>query len=148
MAQHFVRATMAGLLLFVIGLAIGGGAFENFQRERERLEGWQRVDGEVVQLITESSRAARPVIGFTAAGGDRIRFTAMGSLGHREYHVGDRVPVLYPLTDPSGARIDQPILRWARSAYAAAGALVLMVLGAYVAWYARRRDAERQSAVE
>lgn len=148
MKEYPVRATMAGLLLFVIGLAIGGGAFENFQRERERLEGWQRVDGEVVQLIASSSGPARPVIGFTAAGGDRIRFTAMGPLGSHQYRVGDQVPVLYPLTDPAGARIDQPILHWARSAYASAGALLLMFLGAYVAWYARRRDAERQSAIE
>ncbi len=143
MSEHPVRATLAGLLLFVIGLAIGGGAFESFQRERERLGGWQRTDGEVVQLITGTAGAAHPVIGFTAAGGDRIRFTAMGSLGKREYQLGDRVPVLYPLTDPSGARIDQPLLRWARSAYAGTGALVLMFMGAYVAWYARRRDAER-----
>ncbi len=148
MAEYPVRATLAGILLFAIGLAIGGGAYENYRREGDRLEGWQRVNGQVVQLLAAPGGASRPVIGFTAADGDRIRFTASGPGSDRAYRVGDSVAVLYPMTNPSAARIDTPVIRWARSVFAAAGAVILMALGAYVAWYARRRDADRQSAVE
>jgi hypothetical protein len=142
MSEHPVRATLAGILLFVIGLAIGIGAIENFRRERDRLQGWTRAEGEVVQVLQVSGRS-RAVVGFTAAGGDRIRFTDPGGAGRRDYRVGERVPVLYPVVDPSAARLDSPAIRWARSIYAGTGALVLMALGIYIAWYARRRDAER-----
>ena len=142
MSDHPVRATLAGILLFVIGLAIGGGAWENYRRERERLAAWQRADGQVVQVLHLAS-GNRPIVSFAAGAGERIRFTAMGRLAERTYQVGDHVPVLYPAVDPSAARIDSPALRWARTVYAGAGAVLLMVLGAYLAWYARKRDAER-----
>lgn len=147
MADNAVRATLAGILLFVIGLAIGGGALENYRRERERLRGWQQAAGEVVQLF-QVSGGSRPVIAFTAAGGDRIRFTAAGPLATGRYKVGDPVRVVYPAADPSAARLDSPATRWARTVFAGAGAAVLIVLGGYVAWYAGRRDAERPSAIE
>jgi hypothetical protein len=136
--EYPIRAALAGVLLFVVGLAIGGGAFESFRREGERLQGWQRADGQVVQVL-HAGGTARPVVGFTASGGDRIQFTATGFSAARSYRIGDTVPVLYPIADPSAARIDSPVLRWARSAYAAVGAVILMGLGAYLAWYARRR---------
>ena len=109
---HPVRATLAGILLFVIGLAIAGGAYMNYSRERERLEAWLRADGEVVQVLHLSNGASRPVIAFTA-GGDRYRFTASGRLAEHRYGIGDRVAVRYPIGDPSAAVIDSPALRWA-----------------------------------
>jgi hypothetical protein len=144
--DHPVRATLSGILLFAIGVAIGAGAFESYRRERDQLKGWQRADGRVVQLLPHAGGQPRPIVGFTAAGGDHIRFTSPAP--GRTYAVGDAVPVLYPVVDPSAARIDTPVIRWARTAYAAAGSLVLMALGAYVAWFARRADVQRHSEVE
>jgi hypothetical protein len=118
-SEHPIRAALAGILLVAIGLAIGGGALQNYWRERERLQAWARTEGEVVQLLTASG-GARPIVGFTTSTGDRIRFTALNS----------------------AARIDSPVIRWARSVYAAAGAVALVALGAYLTWYARRRDAQ------
>ena len=134
--RHPLRATLAGVLLFAIGAAIGAGAVMNYQRERDRLAGWTRTNGQVMQLL-ETSGGQRPVVGFTAADGTRIRFTAFAARG-TSYRVGDSVTVVHPVDDPSAARIDQPLARWGRPAFAAAGALVLMALGAYVAWYARK----------
>jgi hypothetical protein len=137
-ADNPVRATLAGILLFIIGIAIGGGAFENYRREREQLLVWNHADGQVMQLLTTSS-GMRPVVGFTTVSGDRIRFTASGPGADRTYRVGDPVAVLYPIVDPSAARIDVPARRWARSIYAGIGSVLLMVLGSYVAWSAGRR---------
>lgn len=139
MAEYPVRATLAGVLLFVIGVAIGGGAYENYRRERDRLLAWVRVDGEVVQLLTTSEGKSRPVVGFKTNTGDRIRFTPAGPGTSRSYKTGDRVTVLYPAADPTAARIDTPAIRWARSIYAGVGSVILMALGAYLAWYARQR---------
>ena len=142
MSVHPLRATLAGILLFVLGLAIGGGAFESYRRERDQLTAWLGADGQVVQLLTLQGGRGRAVVSYTTAAGDRIRFTAPPDrLTRRAYRVGDTVRVLYPIADPFAARIDSPVLRWARVAYAAAGAVVLMALGAYVAWYARRHVA-------
>ena len=139
MAEYPVRATLAGVLLFVIGVAIGGGAYENYRRERERLLAWVQAEGEVVQLLTTSAGKSRPVVGFKTNSGDRIRFTAAGPAANRVYTIGDRVTVLYPAADPTAARIDTPAIRWARSVYAGIGSVILMALGAYLAWYARQR---------
>src|SRR3982751_1597773 len=133
-----VRATLAGIFLFVIGLGIAGGAFTNYRRERDQYAGWQRADGQVVQMLQPPTGRARPIVGFTAADGTRIRFTAVMPRGTGSYKTGDAVTVLYPIDEPSAARIDSPVVRWARPVYAACGSIVLMALGAYVAWYARR----------
>ena len=139
MAEYSVRATLAGVLLFVIGVAIGGGAYENYRRERDRLLAWVQAEGEVVQLLTTSEGKSRPVVGFQTKTGDRIRFTPTGRAADRSYKSGDRVTVLYPAADPAAARIESPARRWARSVYAGVGSVILMALGAYVAWYARQR---------
>ena len=139
MAEYPVRATLAGVLLFVIGAAIGGGAYENYRREQDNLLAWVRVDGEVVQLETTAEGKSRPVVGFKTNNGDLIRFRPSARDTTASYKVGDRVPLLYPAADPAAARIESPARRWARSIYAGAGSVILMALGAYVAWYARQR---------
>jgi hypothetical protein len=138
-AQYPVRATLAGVLLFVIGVAIAGGAYENYRREQDNLLAWVRVDGEVVQLETTAEGESRPVVGFKTNSGDLIRFRPTGRDNTASYKVGDRVPLLYPAADPGAARIDSPARRWARSVYAGVGSVILMALGAYLAWYARQR---------
>ena len=125
------------MLLFVIGLGIGIGAFENYRRDRDRFQGWTRTSGQVMQLL-QSSAGTRPIVGFAAADGTRIRFTALVPRGS-SYKAGDTVTVVYPPDDPSAARIDSPLVRWARPAFAGAGSIVLMALGGYVAFYARKR---------
>ena len=139
MAEYPVRATLAGVLLFVIGVAIGGGAYENYRREQENLLAWVRVDGEVVQMETTAEGTSRPVISFKTNSGDLIRLRPTARETTTSYKVGDRVPLLYPVADPGAARIDRPAIRWARSIYAAIGSVILMALGAYIAWYARQR---------
>jgi hypothetical protein len=98
-----------------------------------------RVDGEVVQLETTAEGESRPVVGFKTNSGDLIRFRPTGRDNTASYKVGDRVPLLYPAADPGAARIDSPARRWARSVYAGVGSVILMALGAYLAWYARQR---------
>jgi hypothetical protein len=137
MADRAIRAALAGVLLAVIGLAIGIGAFENYRRDRERLHGWTRTNGEVMQLLQASS-GTRPIVSYTAEDGTRIRFTALVPRGS-SYRVGERVTVVHPPGDPSAARIDSAFVRLARPVFAAAGSIVLMALGGFVAFYARNR---------
>ena len=139
MAEYPVRATLAGVLLFVIGVAIGAGAYENYRRERDRLQAWVQADGEVVELLTSAEGKTRPVVRFKTNAGNLMRFWPTGPGANHSYKVGDRVPVLYPAADPGAARVDTPGIRWARSLYAGVGSVILMALGGYVAWYARQR---------
>ena len=137
MADNPLRATLAGVLLFAIGIAIGGGAIVNYQRERDALQGWERADGEVIELVTISGKQ-RPRVGFSV-GTERHRFTPVGPLADRGYTVGERVQVLYPPGQPQAAQLESTPIRWARTVYAGAGGTLLMLLGGYVAWYARNR---------
>jgi hypothetical protein len=137
-ADNYVRATLAGILLFAIGIAIGGGAVVNYQRERAALEGWQRADAHVVEMVTRSG-TTRPRVSFVAANGERIRSDVTGPLTGKSYQVGDAVVIIYPLDDPAHPQLESPAIRWARTVYAGVGGLALMAIGAYIAWYARRR---------
>ena len=51
MAAYPLRAAFAGVLLFVIGLAIAGGVWRINAQEQDRLSGWRRADGTVVELL-------------------------------------------------------------------------------------------------
>jgi hypothetical protein len=79
---------------------------------------------------------------------ERIRFTPVGRSTWRSPKVGDVVPVIYPIGLPEQARIDPRSIRRVRTGIALGAAVLLMALGGYVAWYARRRDAAPRSAVE
>lgn len=140
MAEYPVRATLAGLLLFVIGVAIAGSTLVSELREREGRRAWLKADGTVVDIFPgPPGGAPRPVVSFTTPEGERIRFTSSARTGWRAPAVGDPVPVIYPIGLPTEARIDPRGMRWLRTGLAAGAGLLLTVLGGYVAWYARRR---------
>ena len=149
MAEYPVRATLAGVLLFVIGMAIAGSTIITEKRDRERREGWVTANGTVVEMLPGPPNAPpRPVVSFDTAEGERVRFTPIGRSTLRTLKVGDAVPVIYPFMLPSQARIDPRSIRWVRIGVALGAALVLMALGGYVARYAQRKDARQRSAVE
>jgi hypothetical protein len=145
-SDHPLGAVYAGVFLFIVGVAIGVSILEINRRERDRLQGWLRADGTVVALFA-GANGTRPQVAFTAANGERVSFTLQQSAA-RQFVIGERLPVLYRAEEPGAARVDPRTARWTRNALAAGAALVLMALGAYVAWYARQWDARRQTAVE
>ena len=144
MAEYPVRATLAGVLLFVIGMAIAGSTVMTERRERERRQAWVTAPGTVVDVLPgPAGGSPRPVVSFATAEGERIRFTPLTQTWWQTLQVGDAVSVIYPIGLPNQARIDPRAIRWIRTGIAIGAALMLMVLGGYVAWYARRgiRDA-------
>src|SRR5688572_12692539 len=144
--DHPIGAAVAGVLLFSVGLAIGGSSLEVNRRERAQLQGWNRADGTVVALLSGAG-GTRPQVAFIAATGERVSFTLRESSA-RQYVVGEVVPILYRPEQPEDARSDPRAARRVRNALVAGASLILMGLGGYVAWYARRWDARRQTAVE
>ena len=142
MADHPVGAAFAGVVLFVVGLGIGGGALEMNRRERQQFSGWIHTQGTVVPLPGAADTAASghgPLVAFTTAAGERVSFTAAsGAAGKRQ---SGTVPVLYPAGQPMAAIVDPRGRRWTRNAGLTVASLFLMILGAYVAWYARQWDA-------
>jgi hypothetical protein len=149
MAEYPVRATLGGVLLFVIGLAIAASTVVSELRDRERRAAWLTADGNVVDMLPgPAGGSPRPVVSFDTPEGERVRFTPITRGPWPAPKLGDTVPVIYPFGLPAEARIDPRGLRWTRAGIALGAALLLMGLGGYVAWYAHRRDAERPSAVE
>jgi hypothetical protein len=136
-----LTAATAGVLLFAVGLAIGGGTLLTNRHEQQALEGWQRAEGTVVDLLkrqTPEGVVTIPLIAFTTNTGDRISFAPGAGATHGQYYVTHTVPVLYHPGHPQDARIDSRARRWTRNALAGAAALMLVGLGGYVAWYASR----------
>ncbi len=129
---------MAGVLLFVVGLVVGGGTLEMNRREREQVQDWVRTDGAVAAVFGAGS-SGHALVSFTDASGVRINFTVRPGMMHR-LAPGQTVSILYPPFKPTGAVIDPRAARWTRNALLAAASLILMTLGAYVAWYARKWD--------
>jgi hypothetical protein len=140
MQAYPLRAAGAGVLLFAIGLAIAGGAYQVNRQEQEQLRGWRRADGTVIELLerrTPEGEVVLPLISFTTADGERVSFTARAAGGSPSY-VNDRVAVLYHPDHPQEALVDTRARRWARNGLAGGAALILLSLGGYVAWYASR----------
>lgn len=150
MAEYPVRATLAGVFLFVVGMAIAGSTVITELRDREQRAAWVQVSGTVVDTLPGPPNGSpRPVVSFDTPEGERIRFTPTARGTWRTPQTGETVPVIYPIGLPGEARIDPRSLRWTRTGIALGAALLLMAIGGYVARYARRRDAERAgSAVE
>ena len=143
MAAYPVRATLAGVLLFTIGLAIAGSTIINERRNRELRQAWVHVTGTVVDTLPgPSDGAPRIVVAFDTAAGERVRFTPTGRATWQTPKAGDAVPVMYPFGLPSEARLDPRSIRWTRLGIAIGAGVVLMALGGYVAWYASRRRAD------
>ncbi len=138
--RHPIGAAAAGILLFIVGIGIGVYAWELNRGEAELLEGWLRADGAVTAVFGSGS-AARAIVSFKTDGGDLIKFTAHPA---RTPAVGDTVRVLYPPFHPTSAVVDPGTRRDLRNVLLGAASAVLMALGGYVAWYARRY-AEQQA---
>jgi hypothetical protein len=143
MPAHPLKAAFAGILLFVIGLAMAGGVYQVNRQEQERLRGWRRADGTVVELLKRPSPeggALIPLIAFTTASGERVSFTTTAGARESPYYVTAPVKVMYHPDHPEDAMIDTSVRRWTRNAVAGGAALILLGAGAYVAWYASRWD--------
>jgi hypothetical protein len=143
MAAYPLRAAFAGVLLFVLGLGIAGGVYQVNEREQEQLRGWRRAGATVVDLLkrrTPQGEVPVPLVAFTTAAGERVTVTLSPSRNASAYSVNAPVTVLYPPDHPQDAIIDTSARRWTRNALAGGAALILTVLGGYVAWYASRWD--------
>ena len=134
-----LRAALAGTLLFVIGLGIAGGLYQVNRQEQEQLRGWRSASGTVVELLKRRSADGEivlPLVSFLTASGERVSFTARPAESPR--YVNDTVAVLYHPDHPQDALIDTRARRWTRNGLAGSAALILVVIGGYVAWYASR----------
>jgi hypothetical protein len=141
MPAYPLRAAFAGVLLFVIGLGIAGGLLRINRQEQDRLNGWQRVDGTVVELLkrrTLDGEVTVPLIAFTTPSGERVSFTGPGDRKGPSLYVDAAIKLLYRPGNPQDVVIDASSRRWTRNALAGGAAVILMVLGGYVAWYASR----------
>ncbi len=141
--RYPMKAAFAGLLLFILGLAIAGGVYQVNREEREQLLGWQRADGTVVELLSRRSAEGTvqvPLIAFTTASGERISFTPKLVKGTSPYDVNAPIQITYHPDHPQDALLDGRTRRWTRNALAGGAALILLALGGYVAWYASRSD--------
>jgi len=142
--EHPLTAVYAGLLLFIVGIALGVFMWELNRRETTQIEGWLRTDG-VVTMVFGSGSSTRAMVSFKTPSGDRINFTARPRMFRRPA-AGQLVAVLYPPFNPTNAVLDPAPVRWVRNALLGTASLVLTALGAYVAWYARQWDARRRVA--
>jgi hypothetical protein len=142
-AGHPLGATIAGLVLFSAGLLIGVGAIEADRKERERRGGTLETEGTVVAQIRQPSGSAvvfAPLVAFSTASGERVTFTAR-DVDSTADGIGAKIPVIYHVGNPADARVDRKARRRMGNTIAASAALLLIVFGAYVAWYARRWQA-------
>jgi uncharacterized protein DUF3592 len=148
-SEHPLGATFAGMLLFVIGLGIAGGIYQIGAKERELRRGWIRTEGTVVNVLkrqTLDGPVFSPLIVFQTAAGVRVSFTARVSHETVQHPIGEKIAVLYPPQHPEDAEIDNARQRLIRNILADVGAMLLIVLGATVAWQASRLQRARMAS--
>ena len=131
--RHPLGATIAGVLLFAIGVVIAAGTYERSSQNRERRHQLLTAEGTVVAVVG-GTNAGRPVVSFATASGERLGFTDRRS---GTYAPGERVTVLYPPENPTAAIIDD-VGEGAKTMLPTMAGLLVAVFGAYVAWAGRR----------
>jgi len=136
-SEHPLTAAYAGVLLLILGVAMGVYVWELNRREAEQITGWERTTGSVTTVFGSGS-STRAMVSFTLPSGDRINFTARPAVFYR-LKPGDTVPVVYPPFEPTHAAIDPVVARRWRNIIAGIASAILIGLGTYVAWYARGR---------
>jgi hypothetical protein len=129
-----VRAAIAGVVLFAIGIAIAAGTYETYWRSRQAREQLLAAEGTVVAVLGKGS-SVRPVVSFVTHAGEHLSFTGKQP---GAYSPGNRVHVLYPSTNPDAAILDDVGRSRAKTILPTAAGLLVAVLGAYIAWSARR----------
>jgi hypothetical protein len=137
-----LRAALAGIVLFVAGLALAGGLYQINSQEQDRFRGWRGADGTVVELLKGPAESGLliPLIAFTTASGERVSFTATTRRRESPYYLNAPVRIVYDPAHPQDALIDARARRWTRNTLGSGSALILIGLGGYVAWYASRLD--------
>jgi len=144
--EHPLGATIAGVVLFAVGLAIAGGVYQINVKERDLRRGWIASEGTVTEVLkrrTIDGDRFSPLVVFQTSSGTRVSFTAAAAEETPSFAIGDKVAVRYPPAFPERAEVDYPQRRLLRNAIAIAAALLLMALGGYVAWYASRLQRAR-----
>jgi hypothetical protein len=138
--RYPLRAAMAGVFLFAIGIALGAGLLYMNEQEDARLEGWERAEGLVTDVTAMASgERVMQRTAFATASGERISIT-VATPRRSAASVNDKVSVLYPPEEPQRAVVENPTRRRMRNAFGGAASVMLMILGAYMAWYASRWD--------
>ena len=100
--RHPLGATIAGVLLFAVGVAMAASTYETSWQNRERGHRLLTAEGTVVAVVG-GTNAGRPVVSFATASGERLGFTDRRS---GTYAPGQRVTVRYPPENPTAAIID------------------------------------------
>jgi hypothetical protein len=134
MRDKGLRGALAGVVIFAIGIAIAAGTYETYWKNREAREQLLSAEGTVVAVLGQGT-SVRPVVSFVSNAGDHLSFT--GKQPGR-YSPGNRVHVLYPPANPDAAIVDDPGHVRAKTILPTLGGLLVAVLGAYIAWFARR----------
>lgn len=125
---------LIGLLFILIGLAILiGGAVSAVKQSRESA---RRVaaTGTVVDLVkrvftARSGGVYCPVVEFTTASGQTVRFESQFGAMPATHQVGQTVAVHYEVADPQKAEVDSVTSRWFVSGCMIAMGLLFLVLG-------------------
>jgi hypothetical protein len=142
-AEHPLTAAYAGVFLFIVGIVLGVYTWELNRRETAQIEGWLRTDAAVTTVFGSGS-SMRAMVSFKTPDGDRINFTSRPGMLHR-LSAGQTVAVIYPPFRPTSAVVDPAPARRVRNLLLGAASIVVMLLGGYVAWYARDRGVRSQS---
>ncbi|KQN47266.1 hypothetical protein ASE98_25350 [Pseudomonas sp. Leaf48] len=109
----------------VVGVALLAGAAISYTNTNKFLETAVTTKGAVVDLLkirSDDSYSFKPVIEFTAANGQQVEFTSLGSSNPPAYSVGESVEVLYSPSDVQSAKINSFSALWG-------GFLVMLILG-------------------
>lgn len=139
--KHPLTAAYAGVLLLILGIGLGVYVWELNRREADQIAGWERTTGSVV-VVFGSGSSTRAMVSFKTPSGDRINFTARPAMFYR-LKSGDAVSVIFPPFNPTRAAIDPARARLWRNLVAVVASVILIGLGGYVTWYAKRYDLQR-----
>jgi hypothetical protein len=108
---------LMGLCFSLASVALLVGAVWTFFSQQHQAENRATASGIVVELVSRITTSGRssmycPVVEFTAASGEKIKFTSEFGTLPASHKIGQSVSVRYDAADPQKAEVDSTTTRW------------------------------------
>lgn len=108
---------LIGLLSGFAAVALLIGAVWTYFSQQRKLESRVAATGTVVELTTQVTASGRatmicPIVEFTTASGEKIRFTSDFGSRPASHKIGQTVKVRYDVAEPQKAEIESAMTLW------------------------------------
>ncbi len=134
------------ILFMVPGTAILIGAYLSYQSTESFLLQATKTEGTVIELVQSSPKSAfYPIVQFISQNGQTIKFKSSNGKKPPKYSKGQKIEVLYQITEPQNAKINDFASLWSLTTIASIIGGVFFLSAAIIVYIDIRNTRKKQN---